>query len=621
MNKEPILKEIIDLLHDKFKTQNELPSFYVPQYLGNKPTSDGDSNSVDMLAYEVKRKNCRSFIILGNGGVGKSAFALKIAEYFFWDYYRKYPNINDSYIPIYIDLKDIPESQSLDKLLEYHLIQCGVVLEKHSIFLDSCLQHRVRRSIKLLIIIDSYDAVGCEKNLYTLNKWNRYDITMITCCRSIALVQENIRALFEVLSTDNRLQIGCMYYQLLPFNRIQIESYISNYVEKLTDDEKDEIRQVKGDIEGIEAWIYNLIKRFPGVEELVKYPLHMKYALLILIRLAKKLQANDSTSYSVARDIFFKKYIEYYCYQCAVSVTSRTPFNGKLTVEAFEYYLTVYNYNVAQDSPQEISELLSPDLIEYPKYCQHELLTAYNSQSRGKYDGDKQQYDANMQALMQAIHYNSFLTPFTGIGGTYQYKMLHPLLTEYLTTSAVVSHLFTEFEFFINEIDTEGGYAWENRIAEKSCVNENFKLLKALANEAKTKQEYLDLLLDIIDASKTIPEVSMLAANAITILNYAGFDFSGRDLSDINIPSADLRYGKFYNTNFTRANLTDVNFCGAYIVGAKFCGAHLNNTKFYGFYNLDLRNNNMFNNYQCRFLFSFIEVKNDNTDGICSLAL
>ena len=53
------------------------------------------------------------------------------------------------------------------------------------------------------------------------------------------------------------------------------------------------------------------------------------------------------------------------------------------------------------------------------------------------------------------------------------------------------------------------------------------------------------------------------AANAITILNMTGFDFSNHDLSNIYIKGANLSYGSFERTNFTNANLQRVIFTGA----------------------------------------------------------
>ena len=52
------------------------------------------------------------------------------------------------------------------------------------------------------------------------------------------------------------------------------------------------------------------------------------------------------------------------------------------------------------------------------------------------------------------------------------------------------------------------------------------------------------------------------AANAITILNMTGFDFSNKDLSNICIKGANLSYGIFEGTNFANAKLQTVVFAG-----------------------------------------------------------
>ena len=49
------------------------------------------------------------------------------------------------------------------------------------------------------------------------------------------------------------------------------------------------------------------------------------------------------------------------------------------------------------------------------------------------------------------------------------------------------------------------------------------------------------------------------ASNAITVLNVSHYSFSGKDLSYVNIPGAELAGGEFVETDFTNADLTGVN--------------------------------------------------------------
>jgi len=72
-------------------------------------------------------------------------------------------------------------------------------------------------------------------------------------------------------------------------------------------------------------------------------------------------------------------------------------------------------------------------------------------------------------------------------------------------------------------------------------------------------------LFAFIKGSKGNPSLSQAAANAITVLNYAGVSFSGMDLSYIAIPYADLSGAIFDGTNLACANLTGVRLAHAFL--------------------------------------------------------
>ena len=76
------------------------------------------------------------------------------------------------------------------------------------------------------------------------------------------------------------------------------------------------------------------------------------------------------------------------------------------------------------------------------------------------------------------------------------------------------------------------------------------------------------------------PKLAVIAANAMTILNLAKFDFSKLDLSGICIPGAYLSYGKFEGTDFSGSNLTGVDFTKASLKDTNFFKANLTDIEF-----------------------------------------
>ena len=81
-------------------------------------------------------------------------------------------------------------------------------------------------------------------------------------------------------------------------------------------------------------------------------------------------------------------------------------------------------------------------------------------------------------------------------------------------------------------------------------------------------------------ASEVQTLCAIAAANAITILNFSGFDFSHHDLSNIRIPNSDLCYGLFEETDFTNANLQGVNFTSALLNDALLTQSNLKDINF-----------------------------------------
>lgn len=88
------------------------------------------------------------------------------------------------------------------------------------------------------------------------------------------------------------------------------------------------------------------------------------------------------------------------------------------------------------------------------------------------------------------------------------------------------------------------------------------------------------------------------AKEAIEKLNLARFSFSGKDLSSLRIPEADLSRGIFHRTNFTGADLRGVKFQDAYLANAVLAQANLKGADF-GPLHGEVRNSSECGNKHC----------------------
>ena len=113
---------------------------------------------------------------------------------------------------------------------------------------------------------------------------------------------------------------------------------------------------------------------------------------------------------------------------------------------------------------------------------------------------------------------------------------------------------------------------------QKNQIDSNnlLKLIEASRTQVKEESKINDFDPDRIQTQplhKTTEEnipspqqnpLAIAASNSITILNTSTtFHFKNMDLSKIQIPRADLSFGNFEETNFTKANLYGVNFTDA----------------------------------------------------------
>lgn len=96
-----------------------------------------------------------------------------------------------------------------------------------------------------------------------------------------------------------------------------------------------------------------------------------------------------------------------------------------------------------------------------------------------------------------------------------------------------------------------------------------------LAKRTKTDPTIQKLLWELIIASRYEPSIAKAAANAATVLNYAGISFTGRNLRGIRIPGADLSGVSANLADFSGADLTNVNLENASLAYAKFIGTCL----------------------------------------------
>ncbi len=89
----------------------------------------------------------------------------------------------------------------------------------------------------------------------------------------------------------------------------------------------------------------------------------------------------------------------------------------------------------------------------------------------------------------------------------------------------------------------------------------------------KTQSELFSLSPKLADSNSDHPFPSVIFPLCSIPYSISRFSFSGKDLSGISIPRADLRHAFMCSTNLTNACLRQVNFVGAQMSDTKLDGA------------------------------------------------
>jgi WD40 repeat protein len=145
--------------------------------------------------------------------------------------------------------------------------------------------------------------------------------------------------------------------------------------------------------------------------------------------------------------------------------------------------------------------------------------------------------------------------------GIHRYEFFHKSLLEYFASKQMFNSVSYHASFFL-------GCALNDRL-----LNSQPSMIRFAVDQVKNNIEAKTLLRRVVDESKHEPRVAIAAANAMTILNAAGVDFSHEDFSRVRIAGANLVGAMCIGTNFTEADLREVEWVGAQLDHADFTRA------------------------------------------------
>lgn len=577
---------------------DNIASLYIQARVDIKKTDDESDILVDHV-YHWLNSNDKVLLLLGRAGSGKSTFCCYLVE----DLWNKYQLCHSQFIPLYIPL--LFQSSITDNLIESFLIKTyGFKLEEIPY---------IKKHYKLVIILDGYDEINTNSNLYRSNKFFEWDAKFIFTCRKEGLINKskNYHDLFYPCDSKEINEVNKFQeLSIKAFTKEDINKYLQLYVDvkessllhditrsqmpfdftrnlyrledKVQQDNKkltDEVTEVKNltsvsvsntdKTENIKTWNFNdwntyreIFDAIPTLHSFISSPFILSVIVRVLPDIVNscpnetKLNQLRFTGMNIY-DVYIKKLFN----RQAVKVRS-----GELYVNFVEKNKEYKEWNLEQEflvySKRLATAMFQANIttidcdISVVKSKKIKSLTEKEKICLDYFDDEN---DARLPIARSGC-------PLIVVGKT-QYAFVHNSLLQY----------FSARQLFESTVMLAS-------IALKKDLNKKLldepDTLRMMADQVKNDSDLKDILFELIEQSKHEPGITIAAANAVTILNYARISFAGRDWRDIRISGADLTYALLDGTDLTNGELMRVKFLNSWLRNTNFYKAMLDEARF-----------------------------------------
>jgi len=524
-------------------------------------------------------------LIQGVAGAGKSSF-LKFLHKTMWEDYTY-----DRRIPLMVPLAslDNPASNAIQQVLKSYGFSADEITT-------------MRQCERFVFLLDGYDEIKTETNLYMTNKLRDWNAKVIITCRSEYLANRNYQKLFQSddmafmngsvkagredtpAASGFTLNGGLVEVTMRPFD----EDDIDNYLRKIADKE--------GKSTGWKFDTYRkALSTTPGLEALVKTPFLLSMVVRILPTLAAAHARNADAHWQAQNtSVNGASLSERRAWASVSATTAATPVTLNLaeTTETAQITRTeVYEEFVRCWFRAEESKIRTgPERALIPERFDFEAsFRAFSSDfafslflaDKTSVDMRSHNYEAQVLAEQKSawdrffkgknddlkVYFASQGTPWRTVGA--RRSFIHKSLLEFFVSVI----LFDELLYLSkNPHAMSPDMLWNRKL-----LHTEPSVLQFLVDRLNSDPMMLDLVLAILTETKRQPKLCTAGANAMTLLNYARVLFK-----DIIRVDFDFRGVAAEGANLIDALLADVDLSGANLSKSLISGAMLYNVKLDG---------------------------------------
>ena len=542
-------------------------------------------------------------LLTGQTGTGKTVFC-KFLQREILSSWRENTESERYWLPIYIDLLRLKNLKA-DAITETLSRELSLTKEE----IDS-LQNSTQSSLpRLLFIFDGYDTLQDGRGFQALESWQELidhnffvanaisseiwkEAKFIITCR-----KENLQGiqrtdlLFAPLHGNGEaadksvVQGSFLHRKLEPFSDEQITCYLKkySYFERL--DVLEEKEERTGEFANSSETSWELATKFEkmidsfGLRDLARVPFFLWIMCQVLPKIANTKadgQNNDENDSQPAKVVLSSRFlIDFFVDEAIRSIV-------KKQLAASE---SSENQN-ENGRNQQVEDRIK----QKRQQMQHLALKLGGYSLNTSADDDGVTDDPSAFRLLPFIEWD---------GQSDRIKFSYPFLFEFFVAKGIEEEIN---ELIPSDTDEQPKVSKQLLINQRHLSNAGSDAIITLFLRDAIKDEILssDKLLNLIYLSRkpesdqeitdkktqgTSPSnltspFTVAAVNAIMILNVASYDFNDSDLSNINIPGANLSYGIFEGTDFTNANLEGVDFTEACLANAILLKANMKDVKF-----------------------------------------
>jgi WD40 repeat protein/serine/threonine protein kinase len=472
----------------------ELP--YIPPHVSNHIGSQENLPALETIDSFLTGP-AKVLLLLGDSGMGKSSLLAELVD-------------RTSRTPILVSLPSLahPEQNMMETLLQ----QQGC----------STSEMASLRNEPLLLLLDGYDEITTDSNLYLTNRLDQWNVKVIITCRTerTSRMEGDYQQHF---SPTNRQEFKQLVLQ--PFDKAQIEVYVQEYVLRFGS-------TLSGDWNKPELF-FERLRTFKGLGHLTSNP----FFLFLIISIFPQLAATDK---KLTRQEIYAAFLKHWYEQQQARLVQQGLASPN-TVLPFDDYTQALAVTMFRQGTQVA--------------CYQPQKTLFGQENQPK-----------QEAILWAPFFDNRYHPYIPLlragcplqASGNEWRFLHKSIWEYYVTRAILS----SFALFNLRL-----------------LNDQLGIVGFLADYAWEK-EAQGRLFAVIDRSRDDPGFAIAAANSMTLLTFAGVPFSNRDLHGVRIGGALCKGGVFDSTNLSGADLQGAQLQDAWLDYANLSGANLTDVNF-----------------------------------------